>query len=71
MGNTRLRKGYELNLRRLHKAQKLLNLACRSGHLLDRQRAKNPYICTRAAVELLDLAIETEEGQKGDLFKWW
>jgi len=52
-------KGEELNLRRLLKARKLLDLAKRSGWLNDVALNAQPQGCTRAAVELLDLAIRT------------
>ena len=57
-------KGEELNLNRLLKARKLLHLARMSGCLNDVAINAQPQGCTRAAVELLDLAIRTMKLEK-------
>ena len=49
----------ELNLNRLLKTRKLLHLAIMSGTLNDVANNAQPYGCTRAAIELLDLGIRT------------
>ena len=61
MGCLDWNKGDELNLNRLLKARKLLDLARRSGHLNDVAVNAQPKSCVRAAIELLDLAIRTEK----------
>ena len=64
MGCLGWNKGDELNLRRLLKARKLLDLARRSGYLNDVAINAQPYSCVRSAIELLDLAIRTEKLEK-------
>jgi len=59
----KLIKGKATNTKRLRQARKLLELACASGHLIDRPRPElaNAVACATAAKELITLAIHTQE----------
>ena len=55
------RRGKGINITRLYKARKLLELSRKSGYLIDVTKYRNPLVNVRASIDLLTNAIETEE----------